>query len=149
MADRPTLYILDAYSLIYQVFHAIPTMTGPAGQPTNAVFGIFRDLLNILRVRKPDYLAAAFEGGGADMRTELFAEYKANRAAMPEISARRSMSSAASSRASPSPSSRTRAPRPTTSSPPSPAGPPSGASTSSSAPPTRTPASSSTSTRGS
>ncbi len=84
MADRPTLYILDAYSLIYQVFHAIPTMTGPAGQPTNAVFGIFRDLLNILRVRKPDYLAVAFEGGGPDKRTELFAEYKANRSAMPD-----------------------------------------------------------------
>ncbi len=84
MPDRPTLYILDAYSLIYQVFHAIPAMTGPAGQPTNAVFGIFRDLLNILRVRKPDYLAAAFEGGGADKRTELFADYKANRAAMPD-----------------------------------------------------------------
>ena len=64
MADRPTLYILDAYSLIYRVFHAIPTMTGPAGRPTNAVFGIFRDLLNILRVRKPDYLAVAFEGRG-------------------------------------------------------------------------------------
>ena len=84
MADRPTLFILDSYSLIYQVFHAIPTMTGPAGQPTNAAFGIFRDLLNIIRTRKPDYLAAAFEGGGADKRTELFADYKANRAAMPD-----------------------------------------------------------------
>lgn len=84
MPERPTLYILDAYSLIYQVFHAIPMMTGPSGQPTNAVFGIFRDLLNILRVRKPDYLAVAFEGGGADKRTELFADYKANRSAMPD-----------------------------------------------------------------
>ena len=64
MKPRPTLYILDAYSLIYQVFHAIPLMTGPAGQPTHAVFGIFRDLLNLLRDRKPDYLAAAFDGGG-------------------------------------------------------------------------------------
>ncbi len=83
MADRPTLYILDAYSLIYQVFHGIPTMTGPAGQPTNAVFGIFRDLLNILKGRKLDYLAAAFDGAGRVDRSDLFADYKANRSEMP------------------------------------------------------------------
>ncbi len=81
---RPTLYILDAYSLIFQVFHAIPLMTGPAGQPTNAVFGIFRDLLNLTRTRKPDYLAAAFDGGGRVFRSDLYEEYKAQRKAMPE-----------------------------------------------------------------
>src|SRR3954454_19184403 len=80
---RPTFYILDAYSLIFQVFHAIPEMTGPAGQPTQAVFGIFRDVLNILRDRKPDYLAAAFDGAGPVFRSEIFADYKANRAEMP------------------------------------------------------------------
>src|SRR5262245_42728957 len=37
---RPCLYILDGYSLIFQVFHALPEMTGPAGQPTQATFGI-------------------------------------------------------------------------------------------------------------
>ena len=84
MADRPTLYILDAYSLIYQVFHGIPMMSGPSGQPTNAVFGIFRDLLNILKGRKLDYLAAAFDGAGRVTRSDIFAEYKANRAAMPD-----------------------------------------------------------------
>jgi DNA polymerase I len=81
---RPTLYILDAYSLIYQVFHAIPLMTGPSGQPTHAVFGIFRDLLNLLKTRKPDYLAAAFDGGGPVFRSEIFPDYKAQRGPMPE-----------------------------------------------------------------
>jgi DNA polymerase-1 len=84
MTPRPTLYILDAYSLIYQVFHAIPLMTSPTGQPTHAVFGIFRDLLNILRTRKPDYLAAAFDGGGKTNRAVSFPEYKAQRGPMPE-----------------------------------------------------------------
>src|SRR6516165_1579797 len=84
MADRQTLYILDAYSLIYQVFHAIPLMTGPAGQPTQAVFGVFRDLLNLLRDKKPDYLAAAFDGAGPVFRSEMYADYKAQRAAMPD-----------------------------------------------------------------
>jgi len=59
MATRAKFYVLDAFSLIFQVYHAIPEMTGPAGQPTQAVFGIFRDLLNLIRDHKPDYLAAA------------------------------------------------------------------------------------------
>ncbi|GIW86666.1 MAG: DNA polymerase I [Isosphaeraceae bacterium] len=84
MPNRPTLYILDAYSLIFQVFHAIPAMTGPAGQPTNAVFGIFRDLLNLLRDRKPDYLAAAFDGADRVFRSDLYEDYKAHRAPMPD-----------------------------------------------------------------
>src|SRR3954470_16744920 len=81
---RPTFYILDAYSLIYQVFHAIPLMTGPSGQPKHAVFGIYRDLLNLLRNRKPDYLAAAFDGAGPVFRSDIFAEYKAQRGPMPD-----------------------------------------------------------------
>jgi DNA polymerase-1 len=85
MEARPTLYILDAYSRIYQVYHAIRDgMTGPAGQPTHAVFGLFRDLLNLAKVRKPDVLLAAFEGGGVVFRSEIFADYKANRAEMPD-----------------------------------------------------------------
>ncbi|GAC1468659.1 MAG: DNA polymerase I [Isosphaeraceae bacterium] len=84
MVEKQTLYILDAFSLIYQVFHAIPLMTGPAGQPTHAVFGIVRDLINLLRDRRPDYLAAAFDGGGPVFRSEIFADYKAQRAAMPD-----------------------------------------------------------------
>jgi DNA polymerase-1 len=88
MSSSPTLYILDTYSMIFQVFHAIrggpgEIMTGPAGQPTNAVFGIFRDILNLLKTRKPDFLAAAFDGAEPVFRNELFADYKANRAEMP------------------------------------------------------------------
>ena len=84
MAITPDFYVLDAFSLIFQVFHAIPEMTGPAGQPTQAVFGIFRDLLNLYRERKPDYLAAAFDGPGPVFRSEIYAEYKANRKEMPD-----------------------------------------------------------------
>jgi DNA polymerase I len=84
MKPRPSLYILDAFSIIYQVFHAIPTMSGPSGQPTQAVFGIFRDLMGLLKNRKPDYLAAAFDGPGPVFRSELYAEYKAQRKEMPE-----------------------------------------------------------------
>ncbi len=84
MNPRPTLYILDAYSRIYQVFHAIPMMTSPTGQPANVMFGLFRDMLNLLRVRKPDYVAAAFDGGGPVFRSAIFSDYKATRGPMPD-----------------------------------------------------------------
>jgi DNA polymerase-1 len=84
-AEKPTFYILDAFSLIFQVFHAIQApMSGPVGQPTQAVFGSFRDLLNLLKNRKPDYIAAAFDGEGPVFRSELFTEYKAQRKEMPQ-----------------------------------------------------------------
>ena len=80
---RPSFYVLDAFNLIFQVYHAIPEMTGPAGQPTQAVFGIYRDLLNLVRDRKPDYLAAAFDGPGRVFRSDIFEDYKATRKEMP------------------------------------------------------------------
>ena len=82
MAER--LYILDAHSLIYQVFHGIPEMTGPDGAPTNAVFGFARDLLHLRRDKRPDYLVCAFDAGDQVFRHQIYPEYKANRSAMPD-----------------------------------------------------------------
>lgn len=79
----PRLFILDAHSLIYQVFHAIARMNGPDGMPTNAVFGFVRDILTI-RARKPEYFVCAFDSPGDTFRHELYPEYKANRSAMPD-----------------------------------------------------------------
>jgi DNA polymerase-1 len=78
-----TLYLLDANSLIYQVFHAIPAMTGPKGQPTNAVFGFTGDLLR-LRRKNPDYLVCVFDPPGKTFRDEVYPEYKAQRPPMPD-----------------------------------------------------------------
>src|SRR5262245_53710567 len=40
-----TVYAIDANSLIFQVFHAIPEMTSPRGVPVSAVYGFTRDVL--------------------------------------------------------------------------------------------------------
>ena len=44
---NPTLILIDTFSLLFQVFHAIPSMTSPKGLPSNAVFGFTRDLFNL------------------------------------------------------------------------------------------------------
>lgn len=77
------LYLIDAHSLIYQVFHAVPPMAGPKGQPTNAVYGFVGDLLRLL-AKKPDYLVVVFDPPGKTFRDELYPEYKAQRSPMPD-----------------------------------------------------------------
>jgi len=78
------LYLIDVYSLVFQVFHAIPEMTSPHGLPTNAVFGFTRDILNILRQKKPTHLLCATDPSGPGERENLYPQYKANRSATPE-----------------------------------------------------------------
>lgn len=82
MAER--LYILDAHSLIYQVFHAIPEMTAPDGRPTNAVFGFVRDVEFIRREKNPDYFVCAFDESAQTFRHELYQDYKGTREEMPD-----------------------------------------------------------------
>jgi DNA polymerase-1 len=83
-ANAPgTLYLVDAHSLIFQVFHAIRGITSPTGLPTNAVFGFVRDLL-FLRSLQPDSLVCAFDRSEPTFRSDIFADYKAHREPPPE-----------------------------------------------------------------
>lgn len=78
------LYIVDTLSLVFQVYHAIPEMTSPTGEPTNAVFGFTRDLQKLLREKQPTHLICAMDSAGPGIRNEIYGEYKANRSAPPE-----------------------------------------------------------------
>ena len=79
-----TVWVVDAHSLIHQVFHAIPDMTSPSGQPVNAVYGFTRDLLYLLESKQPDFLFCAFDLPGKTFRHELYEQYKAGRPDMHE-----------------------------------------------------------------
>ncbi|HEV3342767.1 MAG TPA: DNA polymerase I, partial [Pirellulales bacterium] len=78
------VYVIDANSLIFQVFHAIPEMTSPKGEPVNAVFGFVRDILYLAQNNEPHYLFCAFDMAGPTFRHEMYADYKVHRAEMPE-----------------------------------------------------------------
>lgn len=87
MSAGPTterLFVIDAHALIFQVFHALPEMTSPAGLPTNALFGFTKDMIFLRLDLKPDYLVCAFDVAGPTFRDHLFQEYKAHRAPMPD-----------------------------------------------------------------
>jgi len=83
-APRGKLVLIDAYSLIHRAYYALPSLTTSTGEPSNAVYGFAMMLLALLDEEQPDYVAAAFDRAGPTFRDELFAEYKANRAAMPD-----------------------------------------------------------------
>src|SRR5947209_376655 len=82
-AANGSMYLVDAHSLIFQVFHAIPEMTSPSGLPTNAVFGFARDMLDLRAQKKPDYLLCAFDLPGPTFRDKIYPEYKAHRPPAP------------------------------------------------------------------
>lgn len=79
-----TVYVIDAHSLIYQVFHALPEMTSPAGLPVAAVHGFLGDVASLLEQRKPTYLFCAFDHPGDTFRHDLYTAYKEQRESMPE-----------------------------------------------------------------
>jgi DNA polymerase-1 len=83
-AVRECLYLVDAHSLIFQVFHAIKGMTSPSGLPTNALFGFARDLAFLRHERRPDYLVCAFDVAGRTFREKAYPDYKAHRGPMPD-----------------------------------------------------------------
>src|SRR5215467_4531460 len=83
MTKKP-VYVVDAMNYIFRAYHALPdTIVSPSGQLTNAVLGYLRTLLRIIKERKPEYMASAFEGDKS-FRNAMFAGYKANRKQPPQ-----------------------------------------------------------------
>ena len=84
MADKETLYLVDGSSYIYRAYYAIRHLSSPDGHPTNAIYGFIQMLLKLLKDYSPQHLAVVFDAGRTTFRTDLYPEYKANRAAMPD-----------------------------------------------------------------
>ncbi|MFS8564412.1 MAG: hypothetical protein LVR00_08985 [Rhabdochlamydiaceae bacterium] len=80
-----TLYLVDAVNFLFRSYYAIRNMTNPQGVSTNALFGFIRSIYKIIEDFSPDYVVAVFDGpDNKKARTELYADYKKHRKAMPE-----------------------------------------------------------------
>ena len=81
---RKPVYVIDAMNYIFRAYYSLPdSITSPDGTLTNAVLGYLRTLLRIIKERKPEYMAAAFEKD-TSFRNAMFAAYKANRKQPPD-----------------------------------------------------------------
>src|SRR5690606_37908625 len=79
-----TLVLVDGSSYLYRAFHAMPGLSNSRGEPTGAVYGVINMLRKLLADYDPAYCAVVFDAKGRTFRDDLYPEYKANRAAMPD-----------------------------------------------------------------
>ncbi|WP_332851228.1 DNA polymerase I [Duganella sp. S19_KUP01_CR8] len=79
-----TLLLVDGSSYLYRAFHALPDLRSPDGHPTGAMHG----MVNMLRRLRADYpaayIACVFDAKGKTFRDDMYPEYKATRASMPD-----------------------------------------------------------------
>jgi DNA polymerase-1 len=72
--------------MAYRAFFALPSenFTTAQGHHTNAIYGFATMLLSLLTSEKPTHVAVAFDVSRKTFRSEIFPEYKANRAKTPD-----------------------------------------------------------------
>src|SRR5688572_28698518 len=83
---RRTLFLIDGSSQMYPAYHAFRGrgLSNQEGQTTHAVYVFVTMLRKLIADHHPEYLAASFDLAGPTFRDQLVADYKANRAAMPD-----------------------------------------------------------------
>jgi len=80
MSTPPTLLLVDGSSYLYRAFHAMPDLRavpGDAASPANMLAALRKDV-------SARYAACIFDAPGPTFRDALYAEYKAQRAPMPD-----------------------------------------------------------------
>ena len=79
-----TLLLVDGSSYLYRAFHAMPDLRNSHNEPTGAIQGVLNMLRRLHKDYPSDYSACIFDAKGKTFRDEIYAEYKANRASMPD-----------------------------------------------------------------
>ena len=83
MGEKKLLLLIDGHALAYRAYHAIPPLSSPSGEPTNAAFGFVNMLLKAIQDYAPDYVVATFDSGRT-FRHEEYEGYKATRVETPD-----------------------------------------------------------------
>lgn len=80
------LFLVDAYALIFRGYYALikNPRVNSKGEDTSAIMGFMNALLDLIKREQPEYIGVCFDKGGSTERTEIFADYKANRQETPD-----------------------------------------------------------------
>ncbi len=77
---REKLLIVDGSNLLFQMFYGMPArIVGKGGKLIHGTLGFVGALLKIIKIVQPTKAIAIFDGEGCNPRTEISADYKANR----------------------------------------------------------------------
>ncbi|CAN4273521.1 PolA DNA polymerase I - 3'-5' exonuclease and polymerase domains [Methylophilaceae bacterium] len=79
-----TLLLVDGSSYLYRAFHAMPDLRNSQNEPTGAIQGVLNMLRRLHKDYPSDYSACVFDAKGKTFRDDIYPEYKANRASMPD-----------------------------------------------------------------
>lgn len=77
------LMILDGSSLMFRAFYALPLLSAPTGEYTNAVFGFANMMMKLIHDYAPHGMVVAFDKSRHTFRTEMYAAYKGTRQETP------------------------------------------------------------------
>lgn len=86
MPETKKLFLLDAMALIYRAYFALnknPRINSK-GLNTSAILGFANTLYEVIKSEQPTHIGIAIDTKAPTIRHIQFAEYKANREAMPE-----------------------------------------------------------------
>ena len=78
------LVLIDGSAYIFRAFHALPPMTRKDGTPVNAVFGFTNMVMKLVDDLAPHSAIVVLDQARKTFRSDIFPEYKANRAAAPD-----------------------------------------------------------------
>jgi DNA polymerase I len=79
-----TLTIIDTFGFFFRSYYALPPLRNSKGFPTGLLTGFINLIDALRRDHATDYLIFALDSKGKTFRSDLFADYKANRESPPE-----------------------------------------------------------------
>ncbi len=84
VTTTPPAILVDGSAYLYRAFHAMPPLTNSKGQPTGAIYGVVNMLRRLVTDYQPEIMVVVFDASGKTFRDDIYPEYKANRASMPD-----------------------------------------------------------------
>ncbi|MEX2524531.1 MAG: DNA polymerase I [Gammaproteobacteria bacterium] len=81
-----TLVLVDGSYYLFRAYHVqqLQRFRTANDEPTGAIFGVMNMLHKLLKDYDPEHFAVVFDARGKSFRNDLYEEYKANRAPIPE-----------------------------------------------------------------
>ncbi|MEM7166980.1 MAG: DNA polymerase I [Planctomycetota bacterium] len=79
-----TLFVIDGHSYIYHSFFGMPPLTNSGGDQVQAAYAFVNLLVRLRNQQLPTHWVVALDTKAPTFRHEAYAEYKANREAMPD-----------------------------------------------------------------
>ncbi|MFT6115984.1 MAG: DNA polymerase-1 [Candidatus Pseudothioglobus sp.] len=84
MKEKYSLVLVDGSSYLFRAFHALPKLMSTKGAHTGAMKGVISMIKKLINDNPESQIAVIFDAKGKSFRNDIYPEYKANRAAMPD-----------------------------------------------------------------